>query len=106
MEMSTKAGQSSSIAPSPAVAQTQVSDLGFQGIKQLSFTLESREGMVQPSQQHQSQPCSCNCVLKCVVHVKEGTFSSPHFFLSPLSLLPATLSQSLEATLKVTARVK
>lgn len=56
--------------------------------------------MVRSSQQYQSQPCSCNHVLKCVLHVKEGTFNSPHFFLSPFSLLPATLSQSLKATLK------
>lgn len=59
--------------------------------------------MVQSSQQYQSQPCSCNYVLKCVLHVKEGTFSSPHFFFSLFSLLLATLSQSLDATLKVTA---
>lgn len=70
-------------ALSPAVAKTQVSYLGFQGRKQFSFTLESREGMVQSSQQSQSQLCSCNYVLKCALHVKEGTFSNPHFFLSP-----------------------
>lgn len=88
------------------MAKTQVSYLGFQGRKQFNFTLESREGMVQSSQQNQSQPCSCNYVLKSVLHVKEGTFSSPNFFLSPFSLLLATLSQSLEATLMVTAWVK
>lgn len=88
------------------MAKTQVSYRGFQGRKRFSFTLESRAGMVRSSQQYQSQPCSCNYMLNCVLHVKEGTFSSPHFFLSPFSLLPATLSQALEATLKVTARVK
>lgn len=87
------------------MAKTQVSYLGFQGRKQFSFTLESRAGMVQSSQQYQSQPCSCNYVLKFVLHVKEGTFISPRF-LSPFSLLPATLCQALEATLKVTAQVK
>lgn len=61
MEMSTEPGQrlealGSNIAPEhPALLWQRHKCLIFQGRKQFSFTLESREGMVQSSLQHQYQ---------------------------------------------------
>lgn len=79
MEMSTKPGQrlaalGSNITPKHLALLWQrhkcviVASRGENGS---AFTLESRAGMVRSSQQYQSQPCSCNYTLKCVLHVKE-----------------------------------